>query len=39
MLWPFAHTKLPKIQEVIDHYSDSNIVDLTEYRVAKELDL
>ena len=33
MLWPFAHTKLPKIQEVIDHYSDSNIVDLTEYRV------
>ena len=33
MLWPHAHTKLPKIQEVIDHYSTKdNVVSLDEYR-------
>ena len=33
LLWPHAHTKLPKIQEVIDHYSTKdNVVNIDEYR-------
>ena len=33
LLWPFAHTKLEKIQQVIDHYSTKdNVVSLDEYR-------
>jgi len=37
LLWPFAHTKLPKIQQIIDHYANEklknhNIVDLEMYR-------
>jgi len=40
LIWPWAHTKLPKVQQVIEHYTTNgreNVVDLTEYRVAKEL--
>lgn len=25
LLWPFAHTKLPKIQQVIEHYTKDNV--------------
>ena len=35
MIWPFAHTKLPKIQEVIEHYSTQsreNVIELDKYR-------
>jgi hypothetical protein len=38
LLWPFAHTKLPKIQQVIEHYatqkleSKAKIINLDEYR-------
>ena len=37
LLWPFAHTKLPKIQQIIDHYAreklkNHNVVDLEMYR-------
>ena len=37
LLWPFAHTKLPKIQQIIDHYANEklknhNVVDLERYR-------
>ena len=41
LLWPFAHTKLPKIQEVIEHYATvgkQNVVDLTEYKAVKEIE-
>ena len=41
LLWPFAHTKLPKIQEIIEHYSTvskQNVVDLTEYKAVKEIE-
>ncbi len=41
LLWPFAHTKLPKIQEVIEHYSTvskQNVVDLIEYKAVKEIE-
>ena len=35
LIWPFAHTKLPKIQEVIEHYSTvgrENVVNIDQYR-------
>ena len=43
LLWPYAHTKLPKIQQVIDHYSqgkimNGNVVSLDEYRKAMSLE-
>ena len=43
ILWPYAHTKLPKIQQVIDHYSqekimNGNVVSLDEYRKAMSLE-
>jgi len=43
VLWPYAHTKLPKIQQVIDHYSkekimNNNVVSLNEYRKAMSLE-
>ena len=42
LLWPYAHTKLPKIQQVIDHYGDhlvmnGNIVNLDEFKKAMSL--
>ena len=43
VLWPYAHTKLPKIQQVIDHYSqekimNGNVVNLDEYRKNMSLE-
>ena len=42
LLWPYAHTKLPKIQQIIDHYQgtvmNNKIVDLDEYREAMSLE-
>ena len=43
LLWPYAHTKLDKIQQVIDHYGDhlvmnGNIIDLEEYKQAMSLE-
>ena len=43
LIWPFAHTKLPKIQQVIDHYGqekvmNGNIINLNEYRKAMSLE-
>ena len=43
VLWPYAHTKLPKIQQVIEHYSqekimNGNVVNLNEYRKAMSLE-
>ena len=36
LIWPFAHTKLPKIQRVIEHYTSialkDNVISLDEYR-------
>jgi len=36
LFWPYAHTKLPKIQQIIEHYSgnNENVVDLEEYKNA-----
>ncbi len=36
LLFPYAHTKLPKIQKIIDHYSNKtkdNVVDLEHYKL------
>jgi len=42
LLWPYAHTKLPKIQQIINHYQgtvmNNKIVDLDEYREAMSLE-
>ena len=39
MIWPWAHTKLPKIQKIIEHYThqalDNKIISLEEYREVK----
>ena len=36
LIWPFAHTKLPKIQQVIEHYTkqiaDGKVIDLKLYK-------
>jgi len=40
LIWPWAHTKLPKIQRVIEHYTQKalkdNIISLDEYREVKK---
>ena len=42
ILWPYAHTKLPKIQKVIDHYDgilmNDKVVDLSEYKRMMNLE-
>ena len=43
LLWPYAHTKLPKIQQVIEHYAkqkimNGNVVSLDEYKRAMSLE-
>ena len=43
LFWPYAHTKLPKIQQIINHYTDKKImngkiVDLSEYKKAMSLE-
>ena len=42
MLWPYAHTKLPKIQQIIDHYDgmvmNNKVVDLMEYKKLMNLE-
>ena len=42
LLWPFAHTKLHKIQQVIEHYTNEkvnmdNIVDLADFKRRKSV--
>ena len=41
LFFPYAHTKLPKIQQVIEHYSkkklqENNVVDFEHYKMWKE---
>ena len=42
ILWPHAHTKLPKIQQIIDHYSgkvmNDKVVSLEEYKIKMALE-
>ena len=40
LIWPWSHTKLHKIQEIIEHYAaqnlDNKIISLDEYKMKKE---
>ena len=43
LIWPWSHTKLPKIQKIIKHYADkkvmnNNVVDLLEYKKMMSLE-
>ena len=42
LIWPFAHTKLPKIQQILDHYSgklmNDKVVSLEEYKIKMALE-
>ena len=42
VLWPHAHTKLPKIQQIIDHYSgklmNDKIVSLEDYKIKMAME-
>jgi hypothetical protein len=42
-IWPWSHTKMPKIQQIIDHYDghkimNNKVVSLAEYRKAMNLE-
>ena len=43
LIWPWSHTKLPKIQKIIEHYAEkkldksANVIDLEEYKMKKEM--
>ena len=42
VLWPYAHTKMPKIQQIIDHYDgmvmNNKVVDHVEYKKLMNLE-
>ena len=43
LLWPYAHTKLPKIHQVIEHYAkdvlmNGKVINLEEYKKAMSLE-
>ena len=44
LIWPWAHTKLPKINQILEHYADNGklmngkVVSLQEYREAMNLE-
>ena len=39
LIWPWSHTKLEKVQQIIEHYTDKafkdNVISLEEYREVK----
>tara|TARA_Y100000361_G_C11080124_1_gene300522 strand:+ start:62 stop:484 length:423 start_codon:yes stop_codon:yes gene_type:complete len=43
LIWPWSHTKLDKVQQIIEHYSKkkldkgATIVNLDEYKMKKEM--
>ena len=42
LIWPWAHTKLPKIQKIIEHYThtkmNGNVVNLQDYKRLMNLE-
>ena len=42
ILWPHAHTKLPKIQQILDHYQgklmNDKVVSLEDYKIKMALE-
>ena len=43
LIWPWSHTKLHKIQQIIEHYAKqklnkgADVIDLKEYKMKKEM--
>ena len=39
LIWPWSHTKLEKVQKIIEHYAsqalDNNVINLEEYKHIK----
>jgi len=42
LIWPWSHTKLDKVQQIIEHYTrikiNGNVVDLKQYKEAMALE-
>ena len=44
LIWPYAHTKLPKINQILEHYKDNEkiingkVVNLEQYKKAMSLE-
>ena len=41
VIWPWSHTKLPKIQQILEHYAElslNNVINFEEYKVRKEVN-
>jgi len=42
LIWPWAHTKLPKIQQIMEHYThtkmNGNVVNLQDYKMLMNLE-
>ena len=44
LIWPWAHTKLPKINQILEHYAENGkimngkVVSLKEYKEAMNLE-
>ena len=40
LIWPWSHTKLEKVQKIIEHYTQralkDNVISLEEYREVKK---
>ena len=41
VIWPWSHTKLPKINQILEHYADlslNNVINFEDYKVRKEVN-
>ena len=42
LIWPWAHVKLPKIQQILQHYANTslttNVVNIEDYKLKKEIE-
>jgi len=41
VIWPWSHTKLAKINQILEHYADlslNNVINFEDYKVRKEVN-
>ena len=41
VIWPWSHTKLPKINQILEHYAElslNNVINFEDYKVRKEVN-
>ena len=41
IIWPWSHTKLPKINQILEHYAElslNNVINFEDYKVRKEVN-